>query len=132
MGPWGDVVEKAIIAASCGGGLVDVGRRGVHDIVKREPARWQRDHKPKGFLYWLAGGGVRAGHSYGETDPLGHGAVENRHHIRDPHATILHLMGLEHETLTYFYGGLNRKLTEVQSAEVIHDLTAWVVAILGG
>ena len=83
-----------------------------------------RDHNPLGFLYWLAGAGVKQGYSHGETDPLGHRAVENRHHIRDLHATILHLMGLDHEKLTYFYGGLDHKLTSVQPAEVIHEVIA--------
>ena len=81
-----------------------------------------RDHNPLGFLYWLAGGGVKRGHSHGHTDPLGHRAVEDPHHIRDLHATILHLMGLDHEKLTYFYGGLDHKLTGVQPAEVIHEV----------
>ncbi|MFN0197540.1 MAG: DUF1501 domain-containing protein [Planctomycetaceae bacterium] len=83
-----------------------------------------RDHNPKGFLYWMAGGGVKRGHSHGETDPLGHEAVVDRHHIRDLHATILNLMGLDHEQLTYFYGGLDHKLTGVVPAEVIHDVIA--------
>jgi hypothetical protein len=83
-----------------------------------------RDHNPLGFLYWLAGGGVKGGTSHGETDPLGHEAVVDRHHIRDLHATILHLMGLDHKKLTYLYGGLDRKLTGVQEAHVIHDVIA--------
>jgi hypothetical protein len=83
-----------------------------------------RDHNPKGFSYWLAGGGARGGASYGETDELGHEAAVNRHHIRDLHATILHLMGLDHQKLTYFYGGLNQKLTGVLDAEVIKGLVA--------
>jgi hypothetical protein len=83
-----------------------------------------RDHNPKGFLYWLAGGGVKGGISHGATDELGHEAVENRHHIRDLHATILHLMGLDHTRLTYFYGGLNHRLTGVQEAHVIHEIIA--------
>src|SRR5437588_638508 len=70
-----------------------------------------RDHNPKGFCYFMAGGGIKGGTSYGETDPLGHEAVVSRRHIRDLHATILHLMGLDHEQLTYFYGGLDHKLT---------------------
>ena len=78
-----------------------------------------RDHNPKGFSYFLAGGGVKAGTSYGETDPLGHEAAVNKHHVRDLHATILHLMGLDHETLTYHYGGLDQRLTGVVPAEVI-------------
>jgi hypothetical protein len=78
-----------------------------------------RDHNPKGFTYWLAGGGAKGGTSYGATDDLGHEAVTDRHHIRDLHATILHLMGLDHQKLTYMYGGLEQKLTGVVEANVI-------------
>ncbi|HLN33620.1 MAG TPA: DUF1501 domain-containing protein [Gemmataceae bacterium] len=87
-------------------------------------AQGGRDHNPKGFTYWLAGGGVKGGTSYGETDELGHEAVVNRHHIRDLHATILHLMGLDHHKLTYFYGGLNQRLTGVLDTEVIRGVLA--------
>jgi uncharacterized protein (DUF1501 family) len=83
-----------------------------------------RDHNPKGFLYWMAGGGVKGGISHGELDELGHEAQVDRHHIRDLHATILHLMGLDHTKLTYFYGGLNHKLTSVQEAHVIKEVIA--------
>ena len=83
-----------------------------------------RDHNPKGFTYWLAGGGVKAGTSYGETDELGHAAVTDRHHIRDLHATILHLMGLDYRKLTYFYGGLEQKLTGVLPTQVIKGIIA--------
>ena len=83
-----------------------------------------RDHNPKGFTYWLAGGGVRGGTSYGETDELGHEAAVDRHHIRDLHATILHLMGLDPQRLTYFYGGLDQKLTGVVEPEVIRRILA--------
>ncbi len=83
-----------------------------------------RDHNPKGFLYWMAGGGVKGGISHGELDELGHEAQVDRHHIRDLHATILHLMGLDHTRLTYFYGGLNHKLTSVQEAHVIKEVIA--------
>jgi len=83
-----------------------------------------RDHNPKGFTYWFAGAGIKPGTSYGATDEIGHEAVENRHHIRDLHATILHLMGLDHESLTYFYGGLDRKLTGVKHSEVIQGILA--------
>jgi hypothetical protein len=113
--------------------LTDLKRRGLLDETLivwggefgRQPVGQNgggRDHNPKGFLYWLAGGGVKGGHSHGETDELGHEAAVDRHHIRDLHATILHLMGLNHEQLTYFYGGLNHKLTGVQEAHVIHDI----------
>lgn len=83
-----------------------------------------RDHNPKGFTYWLAGGGTRGGTSYGETDPFGHEATVNRRHIRDLHATILHQMGLDPQRLTYFYGGLNHRLTGVQAARVIEEALA--------
>lgn len=89
-----------------------------------ENDRGGRDHNPKGFTYWLAGGGVRAGTSYGETDELGHEAAVNRHHVRDLHATILHLMGLDHEHLTYHYGGLDQRLTGVVPAEAIQGVLA--------
>jgi hypothetical protein len=83
-----------------------------------------RDHNPKGFTYWMAGAGVKGGTSYGETDEIGQDAVVNRHHLRDLHATILHLMGMDHRKLTYFYGGLDNKLTGVQEAEVIRGILA--------
>lgn len=89
-----------------------------------ENDRGGRDHNPKGFTYWLAGGGVRAGTSYGETDEFGHEAAVNRHHVRDLHATILHLMGLDHEHLTYHYGGLDQRLTGVVPAEAIQGVLA--------
>ncbi|MBI3416232.1 MAG: DUF1501 domain-containing protein [Verrucomicrobia bacterium] len=81
-----------------------------------------RDHNPKGFTYFLAGGGIKGGVSYGETDELGHEAVVDRHHVRDLHATMLHLMGLDHRKLTYFYGGLNQKLTGVLEPELIRGI----------
>ena len=100
----------------------EFGRQAVAEDGRDDGAG--RDHNPKGFTYWLAGGGVKGGMSYGETDDLGQTAVVDRTHVRDLHATILHLMGLDHEKLTYFYGGLNHKLTGVQEAHVIHDVIA--------
>lgn len=72
-----------------------------------------RDHNHHGFTMWLAGGGVRGGMTYGETDEFGFKAVENKVHVHDLHATILHLMGLDHERLTYHYAGRNYRLTDV-------------------
>src|SRR5436190_755055 len=83
-----------------------------------------RDHNPKGFTYFLAGAGVKGGTSYGETDELGHEAAVDKHHIRDLHATILHLMGLDYRKLTYFYGGLNQKLTGVIEPEIMKRILA--------
>lgn len=83
-----------------------------------------RDHNPRGFTYWLAGAGVRAGTSYGATDDFGEKAVENPRHLRDLHATILHLVGLDHRRLTYFRGGLEEKLTGVVEAHPIREVMA--------
>ncbi len=80
-----------------------------------------RDHNPGGFTMWLAGGGVRQGAAYGATDEFGHLAVENRVHMHDLHATILHLLGLDHEALTYRYAGRDFRLTDVHG-RVIHDI----------
>jgi hypothetical protein len=72
-----------------------------------------REHHPFGFTMWLAGGGIRGGMTYGSTDEYGWHAVENKVHVHDLHATILHLMGLDHEKLTYRYSGRDYRLTDV-------------------
>lgn len=72
-----------------------------------------RNHNPYGFTMWMAGGGVKGGISYGETDDFGFEAVTDRAHVHDIHATILHLMGLDHERLTYFHQGRQESLTDV-------------------
>lgn len=72
-----------------------------------------RDHNPYGYSMWMAGGGVKGGITYGATDEFGYYAVEDRMHLHDLHATILHLMGLEHTKLTYFFSGRNFRLTDV-------------------
>ncbi len=80
-----------------------------------------RNHNPYGFSMWLAGGGVRGGTVFGATDELGFAAVENPVHVHDLHATILHLMGLDHTRLTYFHQGRDERLTDVYG-NVCHDL----------
>jgi len=82
-----------------------------------------RDHDHYGFTVWMAGGGVRGGMSYGATDEFGLSAIENRVHVHDLHATILHLMGIDHERLTYRHSGRDYRLTDV-SGKVIHDIIA--------
>ncbi|MEQ1825139.1 MAG: DUF1501 domain-containing protein [Pirellula sp.] len=72
-----------------------------------------RNHNPYGFSMWMAGAGVRGGIAYGATDDFGFAAVENRVHVHDLHATILHLMGIDHTLLTYFHQGRNERLTDV-------------------
>ncbi|QDU82239.1 hypothetical protein Pla110_39940 [Polystyrenella longa] len=82
-----------------------------------------RDHNPRGFTVWLAGGGTRPGFAYGATDEIGHVAVDNKVHMHDLHATILHLLGLDHEKLTYRHAGRDFRLTDV-AGRVVHDLLA--------
>ncbi len=77
-----------------------------------------RDHSPRGFSAWLAGGGVKGGQAIGATDDLGFAAVENKVHVHDLHATILHLLGIDHELLTYFHGGRDMRLTDVEGRVV--------------
>jgi hypothetical protein len=77
-----------------------------------------RDHDPDGFTVWLAGAGVKPGFAFGGTDELGHKAVVDKVHMHDLHATILHLLGLDHERLTYRYSGRNFRLTDVEGRVV--------------
>ena len=82
-----------------------------------------RDHNHYGFTMWLAGGGVRGGMIFGATDEFGFKAVENRVHVHDLHATMLHLMGLDHEKLTYHYSGRDYRLTDVHG-RVVKEILA--------
>jgi hypothetical protein len=82
-----------------------------------------RDHNPFGFTIWMAGGGVQPGLIYGATDEYGLRAVENPVHLHDLHATLLHLLGIDHEKLTYEYGGREFRLTDV-FGRVVHDILA--------
>ncbi len=82
-----------------------------------------RDHNNHGFTMWMAGGGVRGGYVHGATDEFGFAAVENRVHVHDLQATILHLMGFDHERLTYRYAGRDFRLTDVHGT-VVRDLIA--------
>ena len=100
----------------------EFGRMPVSETFNTGGKPGGRDHNPKGFTYWFAGAGVKPGTSYGQTDELGEAAVENPRHLRDLHATILHLMGLDHRKLTYFHGGLDEKLTGVIDASPIREI----------
>jgi hypothetical protein len=82
-----------------------------------------REHHPFGFTMWLAGGGIKGGLAYGATDEFGWHAVENKVHVHDLHATILHLMGINHEQLTYRYSGRDFRLTDV-AGRIVTDLLA--------
>jgi hypothetical protein len=76
-----------------------------------------------GFTMWLAGGGVKGGHVHGATDELGFQAVENKVHVHDLHATILHLLGFDHERFTFRYAGRDYRLTDVHG-KVVKEIVA--------
>ena len=90
---------------------------------KDKPSNNGRDHNPSGFTMWLAGGGVKGGFSYGATDDYGYFATEDKVHIHDLHATILHLLGVDHTRLTYPFGGRDFRLTDV-SGDVVEAILA--------
>jgi hypothetical protein len=98
----------------------EFGRTPVSDQL-RTSTDAGRDHNPQGFTMWLAGGGVRGGISYGATDEFGYHAVEDKVHMHDLHATLLYLLGLDHERLTYRYAGRDFRLTDVYG-RVVSDV----------
>ena len=81
-----------------------------------------RDHHIKGFSMWMAGGGIKGGITYGETDELGYNSVENIVHVRDLHATMLHLLGINHHQFSVEFQGLDTRLTGVEEAHVIDQI----------
>ncbi len=83
-----------------------------------------RDHHIKGFSMWMAGGGVQGGLTHGSTDELGYNSVENIVHVRDLHATMLHLLGIDHKRFSVPYQGLDMRLTGVEEAHVVRDILA--------
>lgn len=128
-------VHAPILDQPCAALLQDLKARGLldHTLVAwvtefgRMPTFQKgangRDHNPHGFTVWLAGAGVKKGFSYGATDEFGHKAVENLTTIYDLHATILHLLGLDHERLSYYHNGIERRLTDVHG-QVVRDILA--------
>jgi len=101
----------------------EFGRTPVCEIGSNAPQQSGRDHNPFGFTVWLAGGGFKGGTIYGATDDFGFKAIDKPVHVHDLHATILHLMGIDHTKLTYRYSGRDFRLTDV-SGKVIHDIFA--------
>ncbi len=81
-----------------------------------------RDHNPHCFTTWMAGGGIKAGYDYGQTDEFAYNVVENPVHIRDLNATILHQLGIDHERFTFKFRGLSQRLTGVEEAHVVNDI----------
>ena len=97
--------------------------RTVYCQGKLTPKNYGRDHHPNCFTYWLAGGGVRPGFSYGKTDDYSVNVVENAVHVHDLQATVLHQHGIDHERLTYRYQGRDYRLTDVHG-KVVKDILA--------
>ena len=91
--------------------------------VTQTGAKPGRDHNPHAMTFWFAGGGIKAGTSYGASDEVGHKAVENRVSVHDLHATILHLLGLDHQRLTFRHNGRDFRLTDVEG-NVIRGLVS--------
>jgi arylsulfatase A-like enzyme len=82
-----------------------------------------RDHHPNAFTFWMAGGGVKPGMTYGQTDDIGYHIVNNPVHVHDFHATMLYLLGIDHERFTYRFQGRDFRLTDV-SGKVVKDILA--------
>jgi hypothetical protein len=101
----------------------EFGRTPYAQPARNNNGKHGRDHHHTGFSMVLAGGGVKGGLMYGATDEVGMHAVENRIHVHDLHATVLHLLGIDHERLTYRYSGRDFRLTDV-SGRVVHDIIA--------
>jgi len=92
--------------------------------VSQKGGKPGRDHNPHAFTVWLAGGGVKGGFHYGETDEIGHKAVVNRVGVHDLQATLLHALGLDHEKLTFKFQGLDQRLTGVEKSRVVQEIFA--------
>ena len=101
----------------------EFGRTPYAQVDKKNKSKPGRDHHHTGFSMFLAGGGVRGGMTFGATDEFGMNAVEDRVHVHDLHATILHLLGLDHERLTYRYSGRDFRLTDVHG-RIVHEIVA--------
>ena len=130
----GLIEESAKVDRPIAGLLTDLARRGLLEDTLvvwgaefgRTPSAENgdgRNHHPKAFTMWMAGGGVKAGYAYGATDDYGYYAAENKMHVNDLHATILHILGLDHERLTFRYAGRDFRLTDV-AGKVASDILA--------
>ena len=86
--------------------------------------KYGRDHHPRCFTTWMAGGGIKGGISYGETDDFCYNVATDPVHIRDLHATMLHQLGIDHERLSFPYQGLDQRLTGVEESRVVKEILA--------
>jgi uncharacterized protein (DUF1501 family) len=98
--------------------------RTVYSQGQLTETNYGRDHHPRCFSIWMAGGGVKGGQVYGETDDMSYNITQNPVHIRDLHATLLHQLGLDHTRLTYKHQGLDQRLTGVEPAKIVKDVLA--------
>ena len=96
--------------------------RTVYSQGKLTADNYGRDHHPRNFCMWLAGGGIKGGQVYGETDDFSYNIVENPVHINDINATILHCLGIDHERFSVKFQGLDQRLTGVEEPQVIQPL----------
>ena len=101
----------------------EFGRTPAVETSSRVKVQNGRDHNPFGFSVWLAGGGIKGGIAYGVTDEFGFRAEQDKVHVHDLHATLLHLMGIDHTRLTYSYSGREFRLTDVHG-NVIRPILA--------
>ena len=126
-------IHREILDQPCAALLADLRQRGMLEetvvLFVTEFGRMPtfqkgasgRDHNPQGFTAWFTGAGVKQGVSYGATDEFGYKAIENVTTIYDLHATLLHLLGLDHERLSYYHNGIDRRLTDVHG-HVVKDI----------
>jgi hypothetical protein len=98
--------------------------RTIYSQGKLTATDYGRDHHPRCFSLWAAGGGLKPGTVYGETDEFSYNIVNDPVHVRDFQATILHLFGIDHQRFTYKYQGLDQKLTGVEKATVLKSILA--------
>lgn len=96
----------------------------AQDLNEKDRFDYGRDHHPRCFTTWMAGGGIKGGISYGETDEFCYNVAEDPVHVRDLHATIFHQLGIDHNKLVFPYQGLDQKLTGVEDAHVVRDIIA--------
>ena len=97
------------------------GEFGRTPVAQANNKTWGRDHHPHGFTMWMAGGGMKPGLTYGATDEFGYHATENKVHVHDLHATILHQLGIDHTKLTYKFQGRQYRLTDVHG-HIVKDI----------
>ena len=98
--------------------------RTVYGQGNLTPDNYGRDHHPRCFTAWLAGGGIRGGIHYGKTDDFSYNVIENPVHVRDLHATMLHLLGIDHQRLSFPFQGLDQRLTGVEPSRVVKEILA--------